>query len=208
MADRGIGARYSVEETSELSALCSSHFTPEERTPCTLSKGRCVSSWAGVGSLKEWEIFCTHQQSNRSHPIVHPVAESTVTELQYLGPQSVSTQICKGSVPKKDNLPRTKVYKTSGGNKVNIADGNSLSVSVNICTNVRPYRKLCRSHQLCNQQVRCTGSLATNTCGHQSHSSGLGIRTIEVNLHVTGWLFYRYLRAEVEVLTLVCIKWK
>ena len=63
MADRGIGARYSVEETSELSALCSSHFTPEERTPCTLSTGRCVSSRAGVDSLKVWEIFCIHRQS-------------------------------------------------------------------------------------------------------------------------------------------------
>jgi len=30
---------------------------------------------------------------------------------------------------------------------------------------------------------------------------------IEVNLHVTGWLFYRYRRAEVEGLTLVCIEW-
>ena len=96
----------------------------------------------------------------------------------------------------------------SDGNKVNNADGNSLSVSVNICTNVRPYRKLCRLHQLCSEQVRCTGSLTTNTCGHQSHSSGLGIRMIEVNHPVTGWLFYRYRRAEVEGFTLVCIKWK
>ena len=166
-------------------------------TPLYLSTGRCVSSRVGVGTLKEWEIFCAHRQSNRSHPVVHLVAESTVTEPQYLGPQSVSTQICKGSVQKK-NLPRTKVYKKSDGNKVNNADGNSLSVSVNICTDVRAYRKFCRSHQLCNEQVRCTGSLTANTCGQRSHSSGLGIRMIEVNQHVTGWLFYRYRRAEVE----------
>ena len=103
MADRGIGARYSVEETSESSVLCSGHFTPEEQNPGTLSMGRCVSSRAGLGSMKEWEIFCAHRQSNRSHPIVHPVAEPTVTELQYLGPQSVSMQICKGSVQKKSS---------------------------------------------------------------------------------------------------------
>ena len=101
MADRGIGARYSVEETSELSALCSSHFTPGERTLCTLSTGRYVSSRAGVDGLKDGKIFCVHRQSNRSHPTGHPVAESTVTEQQYLRPQSVSTQICKGSVQKK-----------------------------------------------------------------------------------------------------------
>jgi hypothetical protein len=79
MADRGIGARYSAEETSELSALCSSNFTPEEQNSGTRSMGRCVSSRAGLGSMKEWEIFCAHRQSNRSHPIVHPVADSTVT---------------------------------------------------------------------------------------------------------------------------------
>ena len=102
MADRGIGARYSVEETRELSALCSSHFTPDERPPCTLSTGHCVSSRACVDSLKEWGIFYAYRQSNRNHPIVHPVAESTATELHYLCPQSVSTQICKGSVQKNE----------------------------------------------------------------------------------------------------------